>query len=102
MPADLGQFGRKYSCGALIGWKGFIKLGHMAANGGRFIDKIDLKTASGKIKRGLNTADTSTNNHYVPEIVAPKTFTELFNLFSFHTCTRPYQIPFLHLKRVHP
>ena len=33
MPADLDQFGREYSHGAVIGGKGFIKLGHMAANG---------------------------------------------------------------------
>jgi len=33
MPADLDQFGREYSNGALIGGKGLVKLGHMAANG---------------------------------------------------------------------
>jgi hypothetical protein len=33
MPADLDQFGRKYSYGAVIGGKGLVKLGHMAANG---------------------------------------------------------------------
>ena len=33
MPADLDQFGREYSHGAVIGWIGFVKLGHMTANG---------------------------------------------------------------------
>jgi len=33
MPADLDQFGREYSHGAVIGGKGLVKLGHMAANG---------------------------------------------------------------------
>jgi len=33
MPADLDQFGRKYSNGAVIGGKGLVKLGHMTANG---------------------------------------------------------------------
>jgi hypothetical protein len=33
MPADLDQFGREYSDGAVIGGKGLVKLGHMAANG---------------------------------------------------------------------
>jgi hypothetical protein len=33
MPADLDQFGREYSHGAVIGGISFVKLGHMAANG---------------------------------------------------------------------
>ena len=33
MPADLDQFGRKYSHGAVIGRIGLIQLGHMAPNG---------------------------------------------------------------------
>ena len=33
MPADLDQFGREYSHGAVIGGKGLVKLGHMAADG---------------------------------------------------------------------
>jgi hypothetical protein len=33
MPADLDQFGRKYSHGAVIGGIGLVELGHMAANG---------------------------------------------------------------------
>ncbi len=33
MPADLDQFGREYSHGAVIGWIGLVKLGHLAANG---------------------------------------------------------------------
>jgi len=33
MQADLGQFGREYSCGALIGGESLIELSHMPANG---------------------------------------------------------------------
>ena len=33
MPADLDQFGREYSHGAVIGGIGFVKLGHLAADG---------------------------------------------------------------------
>ena len=33
MPADLDQFGREYSHGAVIGGIGLVQLGHMAANG---------------------------------------------------------------------
>jgi len=33
MPADLDQFGRNNSHGAVIGWKSLVQLGHDAANG---------------------------------------------------------------------
>ena len=74
MPADLDQFGRKYSDGAVIGGKGLVKLGHMAANGWCLVDEVNLKTSSGKIKRGLNTADPSSDNHDVSKITAFETF----------------------------
>jgi hypothetical protein len=74
MPADLDQFGREYSDGAVIGRKGLVKLGHMAANGRCLIDQVHLKTRSGKIKRGLNTADPSTDNHHITKIAACETF----------------------------
>ena len=44
MPADLDQFGREYSDRAVIGGKGLIKLGHMAANGRSLVDQVNLKT----------------------------------------------------------
>ena len=34
MPADLDQFGREYSHGAVVRGIGLVKLGHFAANGG--------------------------------------------------------------------
>ncbi len=74
MPADLDQFGCKYSNGAVIGGKGLVKLGHMAANGRCFVDQVNFKTRSGKIKRGLNTADSSAHNHYVSKITVRETF----------------------------
>ena len=103
MPADLDQFGREYSDGAVIGGKGLVKLGHMAANGRCLVDQVNLKTRSGKIKRGLNTADPSTNNHYVSKITVCETFTNavretftnlVFNFFQcfFHYLS-PHQVP---------
>jgi len=73
MPADLDQFGRKYSYGAVIGGKGLVKLGHVAANGRCLVHQVNLETRSGKIKRGLNTADPSTDNHYVTKMTAFET-----------------------------
>jgi hypothetical protein len=84
MPADLDQFGREYSHGAVIGGKGLVKLRHMSADGGRLLDKVDLKPGGGKIKRGLNTADPSADNHDISEITLRESFTKLFNLFFFH------------------
>jgi hypothetical protein len=68
MPADLDQFGREYSDGAVIGGKGLVKLGHMAANGRCLVDQVNLKTRSAKIKRGLNTANPSTDHQDVSKI----------------------------------
>jgi hypothetical protein len=92
MPADLDQFGRKYSDGAVIGRKGLVKLRHMAANGGRFVNQIHLKSRSGKIKRGLNTADPSTDHHHITKMIAFETLANtvcetfanlVFNFFQF-------------------
>jgi len=74
IPADLDQFGGEYSDGAVIGWKGLVKLGHMAADGRGLVDQVNLKTSSGKIQRGLNTADASTDNHHVSKITLCETF----------------------------
>jgi hypothetical protein len=72
VPADLDQFGRKYSYGAVIGGKGLVKLGHMAANGRCLVHQVDFETRSGKIKRGLHSADPSTDNHHISKTAAFK------------------------------
>jgi hypothetical protein len=84
VPADLDQLGGENSHGTVIGGKGLVKLGHMAANARRFLNQVNLKTGRGKIKGGLNTADPSTNNHHVSKIPVRETLTNLFNLFFFH------------------
>jgi hypothetical protein len=77
IPADLDQFGREYSDGAVIGRKGLVELGHMAANGRCLVDQVNLETCIGKIERGLNTADPSTHNHDVSEIPACETLANI-------------------------
>jgi hypothetical protein len=74
MPADLDQFGREYSDGTVVGRKGLVKLGHMAANGRCFVNQVNLKTSSAKIKRSLNSTDPSTDNHHISKITAFDTF----------------------------
>ena len=83
MPADLDQFGCEYSDGAVVGRKGLVELGHMAANGRRLVDQVDLETSRGKIERGLDTADPSTDHHDISKITVCQIFTELFHLFFF-------------------
>jgi hypothetical protein len=83
VPADLDQFGGEYSYRAVIGGKGLVKLGHVAANGRRLVHQINLKARSGKIKRGLNTADPSTDNHYVCKITVSETLAHLFSDYFF-------------------
>jgi len=73
MPADLDQFGREYSDGTVIGWKGLVQLGHMTANGGRFVNQVNLKPRSGKVERGLNTANPSANHHHITKMTAFQT-----------------------------
>ena len=72
MPADLDQFRGEDSHGAVIGGKGLVKLGHMPANARSFLDQINLKAGCGKIKRCLDTADPSADNHNVSKITAAK------------------------------
>jgi len=68
MPADLDQFRRENSHGAIIGGIGLVQLGHMSANGRRFLNQINLIARIGQIQSGLDTADPSTDNHHISEI----------------------------------
>ena len=81
VPADLDQFWSQYSHRAVIGGIGLVKLGHMAANGRRFLNEVNLKTSTGKIEGGLNAADPPTDNHDVSKIPFCKTTTKLLNFF---------------------
>jgi hypothetical protein len=78
MPADLDQFGSEYSHGAVIGGIGLVKLGHMAAYGRGFLNKVNLETGRGQIKRGLDTTDPPTHNHDVSKVTICHAFVNLF------------------------
>ena len=47
MPADLDQFRREYSHGAVIGGKGLVQLGHVAPNARRLFNEVNLETGGG-------------------------------------------------------
>ncbi len=81
MPADLDQLGCEYSHRAVIGREGLVKLGHMAPDARCLLDQVDLKACSGKIKRGLNTADPSTDDHDVSKIAVSNILAKLLVIF---------------------
>ena len=95
VPADLDQLGCQYSHRAVIGGKGLVQLRHMAANAWPFFNQVDLEPGRGKIKRGLNAADASTNNHYVSKIgfsKAPAKLLEfLFQQYYFSHFLSPHR-----------
>jgi len=73
MPADLDQFGCEYSHGAVIGGKGLVKLGHMAANGRGLVDQVNFEARIGKIERGLDTTDSAPDHHHITHIAGYET-----------------------------
>ncbi len=84
LPVDLDQFGCEYSHRAVVGGKRLIELGHMAADGRRFLHHIDFEARGGKIERCLNPADSAPHHHDITEFVASHAFYDLFNFFLFH------------------
>jgi hypothetical protein len=81
MPADLDQFGCEYSHAAVVGRKGLVQLGHMAADRGRPLDQIDLEPRGAEIEGGLNAADPSTDDQDVSEVAAFEALAKLLYLF---------------------
>jgi hypothetical protein len=50
--------------GAVVRGKGLIELRHDAADGGRAVDEIHIKTRFRQIKGGLHTADAAAYHEY--------------------------------------
>ena len=70
MPVDLDQFRGKYSYRTFICRKSFIKLGHMAPDGRAFVHQAHPETGGSKIQRGLNAADSPTNNQDICKVTS--------------------------------
>jgi hypothetical protein len=62
MPADLDQFGRDDSHGAVIGGKGLVQFTHDAADGGRLLNKVNEIPGVCKVKGRLHACDAPTND----------------------------------------
>jgi hypothetical protein len=84
MPADLDQFRGEDSHGAVIGGKGLVQLRHVAPDARGLLNQVNLEAGRGKIKRGLDAADPSPNDHDVPIGTVLSTLGNLFHLFFFH------------------
>jgi len=63
MPADLDQFGRKDSHGAVIGGEGLVQLGHDTTDGGGPFHEIDIVAGIGQIQSCLHSGNASTHHH---------------------------------------
>ena len=63
VPADLDQFGRDDSHGAVVGGKGLVQLGHDPADGRAFFHQINLVARIGKVKGCLHPGDAAADHH---------------------------------------
>jgi hypothetical protein len=59
--------------GAVVRGKGLVELGHLAADGRRLVNQVNLEAGVRKIESGLNTADPTADNHDVAEIIVGET-----------------------------
>jgi hypothetical protein len=64
MPADLDQFGRNNSHGAVIGWKSLVQLRHNATDSRRLFNQMNIKAGIGEIQCGLHTGNAGTHYQY--------------------------------------
>jgi hypothetical protein len=64
MPADLDQFWRYDSHGAIIGGECLIQLRHGPPNGRAFLYEVNKKTRICQIQCGLHTRNSAAHNQY--------------------------------------
>jgi hypothetical protein len=64
VPADLDQFRRDNSHGAVIGGEGLVQLGHYAANGGRSLNEIYVKAGVSQIQGALHPGNPSADHQH--------------------------------------
>jgi len=104
MPADLDQFRCEYSHRAVVGRKGLVKLSHVAADGRRFLNQVDLETRSAEIEGGLNSADPATDYQDISEITLLEALAQNIDLFFlrklFFHFLPPHQVLYTRTNRV--
>jgi hypothetical protein len=63
MPTGIQQLRRENSDGAVVGGKGFVQLGHLAADTGQLFHQMDLDAHLSQVQGGLNTGDPTADYH---------------------------------------
>ena len=63
VPADLDQFGRDDSHGAVVGGKGLVQLGHEAPDGRGLFYQVHIISGIGEINRRLHARDAGPDHH---------------------------------------
>ena len=62
MPADLDQYGRDDSHGAVVGGKCLVQLRHDAPDGGRFFEQVNVISGIRQIQGGLHPRNTAADD----------------------------------------
>ena len=63
IPADLDQFRRDNSHGAVVGGKGLVQLRHGPANGRRLLHEMHIKARISQVQGSLHAANAAANDH---------------------------------------
>jgi hypothetical protein len=71
MPTGIQQLRRENSDGAVVGGKGFVQLGHLAADTGKLFHQVDLDAHFGQIQGGLNAGDPTAEYHDIVTHCSP-------------------------------
>jgi len=93
VPADLDQFRCQNSHRAVIGWKGLIELGHVAANARPLLNQVDLESSSGQVQGCLDTTDTTPDNQDISEISAAESFRKWLQFLSWQYVVSQFLSP---------
>jgi hypothetical protein len=64
VPADLDQFGRDNSHGAVVGREGLVQLGHNPTDGGGSLNEIYVKAGVGQIQGALHPRNPSAEHQH--------------------------------------
>ncbi|OPY08054.1 MAG: hypothetical protein A4E66_01922 [Syntrophus sp. PtaB.Bin001] len=68
IPGALHELRRNDAGRAITRGKGFVQVGHHAADGRGTLHEVDFKTGIGQIERGLNAGDSAAFNEDRPNL----------------------------------
>jgi hypothetical protein len=69
VPADLDQYGGDDSHGAVVGGKRLVQLGHDAADGGGFLQKVNIIAGVREIQSGPHAGDAAADDQYAADYI---------------------------------